>query len=41
MFGPAVRRCLPSGKWNGNAVQCKNMIQDYTFQENVVKIIKC
>ncbi|KAL9980579.1 hypothetical protein ACROYT_G009185 [Oculina patagonica] len=22
MFGPAVRRCLPSGNWSGNAVQC-------------------
>jgi len=21
-FGPAVRRCLPSGQWSGNAVQC-------------------
>ena len=25
MFGPAVRRCLPSGNWSGNGVQCKNM----------------
>jgi len=24
MFGPAVRRCLPSGQWSGNAVQCTN-----------------
>jgi len=22
MLGPAVRRCLPSGNWSGNAVQC-------------------
>ena len=26
MFGPAVRRCLPSGNWSGNGVQCKNFI---------------
>ena len=24
MLGPAVRRCLPSGQWSGNAAQCKN-----------------
>ena len=23
MIGPAVRRCLPSGKWSGNTPTCK------------------
>ena len=26
MLGPAVRRCLPSGQWSGNVVDCKNLI---------------
>ena len=33
MFGPAVRRCLPSGKWSGNAVQCKNLITRLKFSK--------
>ena len=24
MVGPAVRRCLPSGKWSGNVPTCKS-----------------
>ncbi|KAL9980581.1 hypothetical protein ACROYT_G009187 [Oculina patagonica] len=44
MFGPAVRRCLPSGRWSGYAgPQCTNkpecvrhtVIDDYTRQVNI------
>ena len=33
MLGHAVRRCLPSGQWSGNAVQCKSLIYDETEQD--------
>ena len=35
MVGPAVRRCLPSGKWSGYAPTCKCLMQEYTTRKKV------
>ena len=35
MIGPAVRRCLPSGKWSGNTPTCKNVNSLQSTRANV------
>ena len=35
MIGPAVRRCLPSGKWSGNTPTCKNVNSLQSTRSNV------
>ena len=32
MFGPAVRKCLSSANWSGNAPACKSLCKTYSLE---------